>query len=73
MSNECAVDLDLVIEASTRTVTSGSARHSVLTRSKMSFGTSMGELARPSLAMLLTPIFCNALDAVSTGLRRIRR
>src|ERR1700733_15270928 len=45
-SNECAVDLVLVSESSTRTVTSGSARHSVRTRSKMSSGTSMGALAR---------------------------
>ena len=55
MSNECAVDLDLVSEASTRTVTSGSARHRALTRSRMSSGISMGELARASLAVLLTP------------------
>ena len=33
MSNECAVDLVLVREPSTRTVTSGSARHSVRTGS----------------------------------------
>src|SRR3984957_18682909 len=46
MSNECAVDLVLVSEPSTRTVTSGSARHSVRTRSRMSSGTSMGALAR---------------------------
>src|SRR3984885_14795876 len=45
-SNECAVDLVLVSESSTRTVTSGSARHSVRTRSRMSSGTSMGALAR---------------------------
>ena len=46
MSNECAVDLALVSEPSTRTVTSGSARHSVRTRSKMSSGTSTGALTR---------------------------
>ena len=45
ISNECAVDLALISEASTRTVTSGSVRHSVLTRSNMSCGTSMAELA----------------------------
>jgi hypothetical protein len=42
MSNECAVDLVLIRERSTRTVTSGRARHSVRTRSKMSSGTSTG-------------------------------
>jgi hypothetical protein len=46
MSNECAVDLALISDSSTRTVTSGSARHSVLTRSKTSSGTSMGAFAR---------------------------
>jgi hypothetical protein len=54
MSNECAVDLTGFIEGSTRTVTSGSARHSLLTRSNISSGTSMGELARAS-SVLLTP------------------
>jgi hypothetical protein len=53
MSNECAVDLVLVSDSSTRTVTSGSARHSVLTRSKISSGTSMGGPA--ASALLLTP------------------
>jgi hypothetical protein len=55
MSNECAADLALASEASTRTVTSGSARHSLLTRSKMPSGTSIGEPARPPLTVLLTP------------------
>ena len=40
ISNECAVDLALISEALTRTVTSGSVRHSVLTRSNISCGTS---------------------------------
>jgi hypothetical protein len=43
---ECAVDLVLVSEPSTRTVTSGSARHSVRARSTMSSGTSTGALTR---------------------------
>src|ERR1700733_11709936 len=46
MSNECAVDLVLVSEPSTGTVTSGSARQSARTRSQMSSGTSIGSLAR---------------------------
>jgi hypothetical protein len=44
MSNDCAVDLALVSEPSTRTVTSGSARHSVRIRSTMSSRTSTGAL-----------------------------
>jgi hypothetical protein len=44
MSNECAVDLVLLIEESTRTVTSGSARQRVRTCSKMSADTSTGAL-----------------------------
>jgi len=44
MSNECAVDLAVVSEASTRTVTSGKARHSARTRPTMSSGTSTGAL-----------------------------
>ena len=46
MSNECAVDLALVRDSSTRTVTSGSARQSARTRSTMSSGTSTGALTR---------------------------
>ncbi len=46
MSNECAVDVAVTREASTRTVTSGSARQSVLMRSKMSSGISTGALSR---------------------------
>jgi hypothetical protein len=41
MSNDRAVDLAVVRESSIRTVTSGSARHSVRIRSTMSSGTSM--------------------------------
>ena len=44
MSNDWAVDLVLVSEWSTRTVTSGSAMHSARTRSMMSSGTSTGVL-----------------------------
>jgi hypothetical protein len=44
MSYDRAVDLVLDIEESTRTATSGSARHSVRTRSPMSSGTSTGAL-----------------------------
>jgi hypothetical protein len=61
MSNECAADLDLVNAASARTVTSGSARHSVLTRSKMSSGTSTGGPLRALSAVVLrTPdiLYC---------------
>jgi hypothetical protein len=46
MSNECAVDLAVTREASTLTVTSGSARQSALIRSKMSFGISTGVPSR---------------------------
>jgi hypothetical protein len=42
MSNDRAVDLALVSEPSTRTVTSGSVRHSARIRSTMSSGTSTG-------------------------------
>src|ERR1700691_794773 len=42
MSNDRAVDLALVSEPSTRTVTSGSASHSARIRSTMSSGTSTG-------------------------------
>jgi hypothetical protein len=45
MSNECAVDRVVIREASTRTVTSGRARQSALTRSKMSFGIFTGPLS----------------------------
>jgi hypothetical protein len=45
-SNEYALDLCVMSDSSTRTLTSGSARHSVLTRSTMSSGTSTGALAR---------------------------
>jgi hypothetical protein len=50
MSNDCAVDLAVVSEPSTRTVTSGSARHSVRIRSTMSSGTSTGALTREPAA-----------------------
>lgn len=43
MSNDHAVDLVATLDVSTRTVTSGSARHSVWTRSTKSSGTSTGE------------------------------
>src|ERR1700761_672992 len=46
MSNEYAVDLCLMSESSTRTVTSGSARQSVRTRSRMSSGISTGGESR---------------------------
>ena len=46
MSNEYAVDLFLFSESSTRTVTSGSARHSVRIRSTMCSGTSTGAFTR---------------------------
>ncbi len=72
MSNECAVDLALVSEASTRTVTSGSARHRVLTHSRISSGTSMGELTRPSSPVLLTPNILYWRDGVTRGWLRIR-
>jgi hypothetical protein len=45
MSKECAVDLSLIREGSNRTVTSGSAKQRVLTRSKMSSEISIGKLA----------------------------
>jgi hypothetical protein len=44
MSYDHAVDLALLRDRSTRTVTSGSARHSALIRSTMSAGTSTGAL-----------------------------
>ena len=46
MSNECAVDLAVLRDSSTRTVTSGSARHSVRIRPTMSAGISTGALTR---------------------------
>ena len=45
MSNTHAVDLALLRDSSTRTVTSGSARHSPRTRSTISSGTSTLKLA----------------------------
>src|SRR5580700_2136252 len=49
MSYDHAVDLCLTSEPSTRTLTSGSARHSVRIRSTMSSGTSTGALTRDDL------------------------
>ena len=46
ISNDSAVDLALVRDSSSRTVTSGSARQSVRMRSTMSSGTSTGALTR---------------------------
>src|SRR6201996_1225235 len=48
MSNEYAADLFLINESSTRTVTSGSTRQSVRTRSRMSSGSSTGSLSWPT-------------------------
>lgn len=48
ISNECAVDLAWIREASTLTVTSGSVRQSALTHSKMPFGISTGLLCHES-------------------------
>ena len=46
MSNECAADLSRTSGWSTRTVTSGSARQSMLTRSRISSGSSTGAFSR---------------------------
>jgi hypothetical protein len=57
MSSECAVDLALISEASSRTLASGSARQSVPTRSKMSLRISRGRrhVTEPSGALGTKP------------------
>jgi hypothetical protein len=66
MSNECAVDLVLVSEWSTRSVTSGRARHSARTFSTMSSGTSAGVFTRSSDAGS-TRQWCQAWTSQSVG------